>query len=49
MSDSGSKQTRIEVPIALMVTGFGIGWLAGLLVVWIVLTMVAGAARLARI
>ena len=47
MSDSGSKQTRIEVPIALMVTGFGIGWLAGLSVspvVSIVITSVTGVA-----
>lgn len=46
MSDSGSKQTRIEVPIALVVTGFGIGWLAGLSVspvVSIVLTTVTGS------
>ena len=46
MSDSGSQQTRIEVPIALMVTGFGIGWLAGLSVspvVAIVLTAVTGS------
>lgn len=46
MSDSGSKQTRIEVPIALVVTGFGIGWLAGLSVspvVSIVITSVTGS------
>lgn len=46
MSDSGSQPTRIEVPIALVVTGFGIGWLAGLSVspvVSIVLTTVTGS------
>jgi len=45
MSDSGSKQTRIEVPIVLVVTGFGIGWLAGLSVspvVSIVMSSVLG-------
>ncbi|MEZ4737418.1 MAG: hypothetical protein R3E79_60855 [Caldilineaceae bacterium] len=45
MSDSGSKQTRADIPFALVVTGFGIGWLAGLSVspvVSIVLTTVTG-------
>jgi hypothetical protein len=45
MSDSGSTQTRIEVPIALVVIGLGIGWLAGLSVspvVSIVISSVLG-------
>lgn len=45
MSDSGSKQPRTAVITALVVTGFGIGWLAGLSVspvVSIVLTSVTG-------
>ena len=47
MSDSGSKQSRSGVITALVVTGFGIGWLAGLSVspvVSIVLTSVTEAA-----
>ena len=47
MSDSGSKQTRADIPFALVVTGFGIGWLAGLSVspvVSIVITSVTGVA-----
>ncbi|MBX3016218.1 MAG: hypothetical protein KF832_32155 [Caldilineaceae bacterium] len=46
MSDSGSKQVRIKVSIALMVTGFGIGWLAGLSVspvISIVITSITGS------
>ena len=47
MSNSGSKQSRSGVITALVVTGFGIGWLAGLSVspvVSIVLTSVTGIA-----
>ncbi|MEZ4737411.1 MAG: hypothetical protein R3E79_60820 [Caldilineaceae bacterium] len=46
MSDSGSKQPRADIPFALVVTGFGIGWLAGLSVspvVSIVITSVTGS------
>lgn len=46
MSDSGSKQTRADLPFALVVTGFGIGWLAGLSVspvVSIVITTLTGS------
>ena len=50
MSDSGSKQPRTAIIAALVVTGFGIGWLAGLSVspvVSIVLTSVTGVAAAA--
>lgn len=45
MGNSDSKQTRAGVITALVVTGFGIGWLAGLSVspvVSIVITSVTG-------
>jgi hypothetical protein len=47
MGNSDSKETRTGVIIALVVTGFGIGWLAGLSVspvVSIVITSVTGVA-----
>ena len=50
MSDSGSKQPRTAIIAAFVVTGFGIGWLAGLSVspvVSIVLTSVTGVAAAA--
>ena len=45
MGNPNPKQDRVGVIIALVVTGFGIGWLAGLSVspvVSIVLTTVTG-------
>ena len=50
MSDSGSKQPRSGVITALVVTGFGIGWLAGLSVspvVSIVISSLLGTAAAA--